>query len=117
MNNTQIYYIIGAAVLLIILLVIFLLVKTNKKPKEQALDQEYLDTLLRALGNNKNLLKVSIENKRIRLILKDVKAVDAKALQNLEIPAFLKSNELKILIKDRPKDVYQYLAERSKTNE
>ncbi|HHW79824.1 MAG TPA: hypothetical protein GX742_03350 [Acholeplasmataceae bacterium] len=108
------------AVIAAILLLVFLLILVYRKPKEQAVEvvsDNYLNNLLNILGTNQNIKEVSIENKRLRLILVDVKKVDANGLKSLEIPAFLKGNELKLLIKNDIKTIYKFLDERSANNE
>lgn len=108
------------AVVAAIILLIILLVLVYKKPKDEKstlVSQEYLENFLKILGSKNNIKEISIENKRLRLIVNDVKKVDATGLKELEIPAFLKGNELKLLIKDDIKTIYNFLDERSANNE
>lgn len=107
------------AVVAAMLLLVILLIIVYRKPKEKniPLDIDYLNKLLKSLGNTNNINEISIENKRIRLLLNDIKMVDANILKELEIPAFLKGKELKILIKNNTKEVYNFLNERSTKNE
>ena len=114
--------IIVAAIVIVIILIIALITaiirnKSLKQSNKVVVDYTYLNNLLKALGDSNNILDVSIENKRIRLMLKDIKLVDATQLKALDIPAFLKGKELKILIKDSPNEVYKFLDERSSINE
>lgn len=112
---TKIIIVSLVALILLTILIIAIYYKT-KKDKLEPLDSKFLDDLYIALGIG-NIESVDIEHRRIRLILKEVKDVDANALQQLKVPAFLKGKELKILIKDHTKEVYNYLTERGSKNE
>lgn len=108
------------AVVAVIILLIILLVLVYRKPKEDKstlISNEYLENFLLILGSSDNIKEISIENKRLRLILNDIKKIDANGLKALEIPAFLKGKELKLLIKNDIKIIYKYLNERSANNE
>lgn len=114
-NYLKIIIAVSAALFLLIILLIIIYSKTRKE-KIAPLNIEFLDKLYLALGKD-NIASVDIENKRIRLMLNNVKAVDANALKALEIPAFLKGKELKLLIKEHTKEVYNFLTERGENNE
>ncbi len=108
------------AVVAVIILLVFLLILVYKKPKDDKttlVTDEYLNKLLNILGSNENIEEVSVENKRLRLILKDIKKVDVIGLKDLEIPAVLKGKELKLLIKNDITTIYEFLNERSANNE
>jgi len=107
LNNMNLYYGIGGAVLLVlILIIVFVVIK--RKPKGNIVNFENYEKVFNALGEN-NITSVEKQQDRIRLILKDVKLVDAKALNDLKIPAFLKGNEIKLLFRENSNELVKYL--------
>src|SRR5690554_94557 len=107
LNNMNLYYGIGGAVLLVlILIIVFVVIK--RKPKGNIVNFENYEKVFNALGEN-NITSVEKQQDRIRLILKDVKLVDAKALNDLKIPAFLKGNEIKLLFRENSDELVKYI--------
>lgn len=105
------YIYIGVALLALLLITILILVlRKNKKPKEviKIISDDVLEQIYLALGDN-NIISVNKEQDRLRLVLKDIKAVDANILRKLEIPAALTGKELKILFRDNSEQLLEYL--------
>ena len=106
-HNMSLYYGIGVGVLLVLIfIIVFLVIK--KKPKSKVINTENYEKVFNALGED-NITSVEKQQDRIRLILKDVKLVDAKALNDLKIPAFLKGNEIKLLFRENSDELVKYL--------
>jgi phosphotransferase system IIB component len=101
------------AITILLVLLIFLVFKIKKKKtkkvKQIPIDQVYLEQLALALGTNKNILSLSSEHQRLKIVVNDIKKVDSKKLLELSIPAFLKGKELTLLIKNHTKEVLSYL--------
>lgn len=101
-----------AVVLVVVVLVTVVILTKNKKPKVQPIQNEVLNKIHEALGLN-NIISVEKEQDRIKLVMIDVKKIDAKILQELSIPAFLKGNEVKILFRNHSNELFNYLKEKT----
>ena len=109
---TDHFLIIGMTLGLLIFLLIILLVprhKKIKKDKPKPLQLTFLPELLEALGKKQNLVSVDSEHQRLKVVVHNIKQVDAKKLKSLDTPAILKGKELTLLIKHHTKDVLTYL--------
>jgi phosphotransferase system IIB component len=98
----------------------FLLYLTSNRAKAKNLvsknqfDESFSIELLHSLGSIINLKSVSIEHKRLKVIVKDLKKVNANSLTKMNAPAILKGQEITILVKNHPNQVYQYLNDKIK---
>lgn len=111
-DSKLMFTIIGILSVIMVIIIVFLITKKkNSKSVEKRISKEELERIVNAIGID-NILELSIEQQRLRLVLKDIKKVNAKELTELKIPAFLKGNELKLLIKNNSKEVYKYLEEK-----
>ncbi|WP_162140267.1 PTS transporter subunit EIIB [Haploplasma axanthum] len=110
-KNLPVIIIIGVVIILLIIISVLLVLKSKKKPKEkiEKISIEILENLYQALGSKNNIKSIEKEQQRLRLVLIEPKKVNAKYLVELKIPAFLKGNELKILIKGQSNEVYEYI--------
>lgn len=110
-NKLLIGIIVGVAIILLLAIVI-IIIRLSKKNKSKVLpiNKEILEKIYYSLGNN-NVISVEKEQDRIKLIIKDAKHVDAKTLQELSIPAFLKGNELKLLYRNHSNELFNYIKE------
>jgi excinuclease ABC subunit A len=77
-------------------------------------DESFSIELLHSLGSINNLKSVSIEHKRLKVIVKDLKKVNASSLTKMNAPAILKGQEITILVKNHSNQVYQYLNDKIK---
>lgn len=110
MDKNLLYILIGVLVLIIIVTIVILLIK-NKKKAVVLVDNTILEKIFNAIGLN-NIVSVDKEQDRIRLVIKDSKLIDASALQELKIPAFIKGTELKLLYRNHSNELYNYFNER-----
>jgi len=88
--------------------------KFNKKKLNEKYDENHSFQLVESLGSIKNIKSVSIEHKRLKLNLIDLKLVKANVLKDLQTPAILKGKEVTLLIKNNPELVYQYINQKLK---
>ncbi|RJX26791.1 MAG: hypothetical protein C4537_01625 [Acholeplasma sp.] len=72
------------------------------------------DLLLSSLGGVENFSNPKREHQRLKIVIVDVKKINANTLKTLGIPAFLKGRELTLLIKHHTSHVLSYLSERQK---
>ncbi|MCR3905906.1 MAG: hypothetical protein NUK62_02590 [Tenericutes bacterium] len=105
-----IYFDIAFIVILLGLLTSFVYIIRKKRLQTKVipLADEFLDALYIALGESNNIVKVSHEHQRLKVLIIDVKKVNTKRLKDLNIPAFLKGKELTLLIKNHTKEVISY---------
>lgn len=94
-----IYVSIGVVLLVIaiILFVIFFLKKNKKGPKIKV-DEEFMATLIKALGSIDNITDVTVDNGRVKFVLADLDLAnleDAKALSTAGV--FVTNNVVKML--------------------
>jgi phosphotransferase system IIB component len=112
------YLILILAVIATFLIVLLFLTSYKQKVKKVVIknqfDENFSETLLHSLGNVSNLKSISIEHKRLKVLVKDLKKVDAASLRNIGAPAILKGLEITILVKNHPNQVYQYINEKIK---
>src|SRR5690625_3230025 len=106
-NNSIILIIIGVVLVLVTLLIIIL--NVTKKEDIKPINIELFDKIYNALGGNKNIESVEQQQDRIRMISKDDKTVDDKVLSEKKIPAFIKGNEIKLLIRENSLEVVKYI--------
>lgn len=110
MTNEQILIVIIASILVPVLIMLLIIFLTNKKKsKTKVVNVELFNKIFEALGTT-NIKSVERQQDRVRLILNDVKLVDAKVLSDLKIPAFLKGNEIKLLFKDNSDELVKYIS-------
>jgi phosphotransferase system IIB component len=98
--------------IVVLVLIVFFTIKLSKKQKNKnkqvALVSTY-EALFDALGRRENILDVSIEHKRLKVKVKDIKSVKTNILKELEIPAVLTGNELKLLVKENAEEIFNFL--------
>lgn len=113
-KNNLLLLIIGLALLiLIVVLVVVIIKKNNNKIEKPVLDSNLLNTIYSALGLN-NIVSITKEQDRIKLILNDVKLVETNVFTTNSIPVFLKGKELTILFRNFSNDLYTYLNDQLK---
>lgn len=101
MPNLDTYIIIGA-ILIVFIIILWIVLRYKKKSRKIELKTD-IDQLLIALGGLQNIESVKNERSRVKLVLFDTKKVDSKSLNDMKIPAILKSKEITLLLKDEPK--------------
>lgn len=109
-KDNILYLSIGLLIILIIILLLWFF-----KPKKK-LAIPLIDTyqLRDALGGQDNIMTLSLEHQRLKVVVKDLKVVKSTLLKELNIPAFLKGRELTLLIKHNQKEIMSFLSERKK---
>lgn len=111
-NSLLFYLLVGLGVLFVLALVITsMIIAKKKKPKTNAFD---VILLVQSLGGIDNIKQPKQEHQRLKMTIIDSKKINATVLKALGIPAFLKGQELTLLIKHHTKDVLSYLSERQK---
>ena len=110
-DNTITIVVITLMVLSLILLVLKMLLTTKKKQEEKdiKIDEDYINSLYNALGTKTNIIKISLENKRLKVQLKDPKQINKENFDKINTPAFLTGDELKILVKHDQNKVLEQL--------
>lgn len=84
----------------------YLFISYKKKNKSES-KPSLLDTkkLLEALGGKSNIQNITLDNKRLKVLLDNPKLVSQTLLKSMDISGFLTGKELKLLIKDNPVEV------------
>lgn len=108
-NLLKIYLPITLAVIVLIIILVLVL-KNKKKTKKPILDSKVLNEIYVALGEV-NILSVTREQDRVKVVLKDPKQVDANKLRELSIPASLKGKEVTLLYRNFSGELEQYIKE------
>ncbi|MDI6451967.1 hypothetical protein [Peloplasma aerotolerans] len=105
-----IYFDVAFIFLIFLIAFIFISIKRKKRVKLKVvpLGDAYLDQLFEAVGKRKNIIEISSEHQRLKIVLSQVREVDTLKLKQLNIPAFLKGKELTLLIKNHTKEVVSY---------
>lgn len=103
------YWIVGLIVILLFVVVMIIFRKKTTKPTKILVDENYLEQVTKALGGFDNIKRTEIEHKRVRIFLINVKLIESETFKTLNIPVFLKGNEAKLLLKEKPELVKQYL--------
>ena len=114
-NPTHLYILIGAIafVLILIILIILIIVKKRKKSKLDR-QNEYADNIIKALGEIDNIDDIKLSRRRLNAIVSDLNLLRPKDLRNLNLGAVITKNNVKILVKDNPKEVYKYINKKRK---
>ncbi|CCV64079.1 Phosphotransferase system (PTS), EIIB component (glucose-specific) [Alteracholeplasma palmae J233] len=98
------------AVLILLFLVIFFMRLKKAKTKETVkIDNNYIQSILEALGTKNNIESIKLDNKRLKVLVKDTKKLNQTLFNELDTPAFLVGKELKILVKYSPEVVLEGL--------
>lgn len=112
LNQTQLYSVIGTVAILLIGASLFLFTRKAKPKKETIqIDDEYVKNLYFALGQKENILSITLENKRLKVMLKEPKIVDPEKFKQIDTPAFVVGKEIKILVKYSPEYILKKLDE------
>ena len=102
--------IVSAAVIFLAVLLAIVIVKRKKNRIEvigaKALDDDFVNMLIEALGGINNIDSLSIEHQRLGVVVNELKNVSQAKLKELGLSAFLKGKEITILLKVEPKRVY-----------
>lgn len=104
----------GAIILVVLATMIYTLYRTihlkKVKQSQPVLDEATKERILIALGGISNIIKTGIEHQRLHIEVKDTKKLDPTAFNQLEIPAFLTGKTIKLLIKNQPMAVIDYIS-------
>jgi phosphotransferase system IIB component len=101
-------YIIMIGIILIVLISI-VIIAMKLKNRQPALDENYLKSILDALGSKNNIKKVNLEHQRIQINVLDTKQIDAQFFTTAKIPAFISGNKITVLFKEHTKEIYSFL--------
>lgn len=114
-NPTHLYILIGAIAfaLILIILIILIIVKKRKKSKLDS-QNEYAENIIKALGGIDNIDDIKLSRRRLNAIVSDLNLLRPKDLRNLKLGAVITKNNVKILVKDNPKEVYKYINKKRK---
>ncbi|MGM9969839.1 MAG: hypothetical protein ACI35S_05525 [Anaeroplasma sp.] len=93
--------IIGAVCLLFIFALIFVIVlKKRKNGKKIKIDDIFIDNLITLLGGKDNILKVVVDNGRLKFEVKDTDITDLNGLKEISTSGvFVTGNVIKTLFK------------------
>ncbi|MGI6781972.1 MAG: hypothetical protein ACOX56_05605 [Acholeplasmataceae bacterium] len=107
--------IIGLVTLLAIIILIVLLIvkKTRSKSKLQS-QNELAENIISALGGIENIKETSLSRRRFNVIVYDLNLLQPKEMRNLKLGAVITKNNVKMLVKDSPKEVYKYINRKKK---
>ena len=101
--------------LMIISLIVFMVLLGKKKKRQQtsekSLPETFITDLIDALGTIDNIKDLSIEHHRLGIILNNLSLISLPKLKEMQVSAFMKGNEIKILMKTEPKKVYDFIKE------
>ncbi|NLK12791.1 MAG: hypothetical protein GX312_04270 [Candidatus Phytoplasma sp.] len=113
LSQIQLYSIAGASVFLILLigLIIYLKKQAKSKKKEVIIDDEYVFALYQALGTKENIIQTSLENKRLKVLLKDTRIIQPEDFKKIDTPAFVVGKEIKVLVKYSPEFILKKIDE------
>jgi phosphotransferase system IIB component len=114
-NQLILIIILSALLVILIAATIYLVIKKNKQTttnqtKTASITSTEITQLVIGLGGSDNVVSVTNEQSRIKVVLKDVAKIDQSVFKSLNIAAFVSGNELKMLIKQNASAVYQVLS-------
>ena len=114
LSTNQIYLIIGGSIaaLIILILVIYLLIKTKGKKKQAGF--EFGEQVLESLGGADNITSLKLSQRRIIAEVSDTEKLIPKKMRELKLGAIITRNQVKILVKDNPREVYKYIQQNRK---
>lgn len=114
LSTNQIYLIIGGSIaaLIILILVIYLLIKTKGKKKQAGF--EFGEQVLESLGGAENITSLKLSQRRIIAEVSDTEKLFPKKMRELKLGAIITRNQVKILVKDNPREVYKYIQQNRK---
>lgn len=114
LSTNQIYLIIGGSIaaLIILILVIYLLIKTKGKKKQAGF--EFGEQVLGSLGGADNITSLKLSQRRIIAEVSDTEKLIPKKMRELKLGAIITRNQVKILVKDNPREVYKYIQQNRK---
>ena len=94
----EIIIIIIAAVILIASIILLVTILKNKGSKGVKVDEEFISTLLKALGDKNNIEKVSVDNGRLKFTVTDLEIVNLELAKTLTTSGiFVTGNTIKML--------------------
>lgn len=112
--STNFILISGAIVLVIVVGVTLIMLRKRPEKQKTELEPLFLNDLLTALGGKANIINVQREHQRIQLQVKSVKQVQADLLTKINMPAFVKGNQLTLFVKNHTEEVISFLNEQRK---
>ncbi len=107
--------IIGLVILLaIIILIVVLIVKKTRSKSKLQLQNELAENIVSALGGIENIKEASLSRRRFNVIVYDLNLLQPKEMRNLKLGAVITKNNVKMLVKDNPKEIYKYINRKKK---
>lgn len=113
-SQMLIFQIAAAIIIIMVASVFFIIFARSKKAFVEPINQAFLDQLVNALGGIDNIVQASKEHQRLKVLVQNIKLLDANSLKVLQLAAFLKGREVTLLIKNQPEKVLAYLNEQRK---
>lgn len=105
--------IILAAALILILGVFIAFYYLKKKQNKSIVNPDFIDALLLYLGGNNNILKVEVEQSRLKIEVNELDLVDLEKLKTLtDKGIFVTGNTIKALFKDEAINIKNALEKR-----
>ena len=112
--QTYLYLIIGAGALVLLALIITIIVCKKRKTKRKEFGSDFGQKVLESLGNCENIVKIKLERRRLTVEVKDLTLLKPKQMRELKLGAIITRNQIKMLIKDSPREVYKYIQQKRK---
>ena len=113
-TTIQLYIYIGIGVIAILILSLVLFMLTRKKPTVKAIDQVLLNNLYLALGTKSNIKSIDMKQQRLQIEVVNIIDINQDLLKQTNTPAFMTGKKITLLIKEKTKDVFNYLNEKRK---
>ena len=112
--QTYLYLIIGAGALVLLALIITIIVCKKRKAKRKEFGSDFGQKVLESLGDCENIVKIKLERRRLTVEVKDLTLLKPKQMRELKLGAIITRNQIKMLIKDSPREVYKYIQQKRK---
>ena len=112
--QTYLYLIIGAGALVLLALIITIIVCKKRKAKRKEFGSDFGQKVLESLGDCENIVKIKLERRRLTVEVKDLNLLKPKQMRELKLGAIITRNQIKMLIKDSPREVYKYIQQKRK---
>lgn len=100
--------------LLVIIAILIFYILREKKRKVSTVNENYVDSIIEALGDMDNIVKGTKEHKRIQIELKSTDHVDIEKLKTLKISAFLTANKITLLIHEQGDHLLDHIKSKRK---
>lgn len=109
------YIILGVIIVALVLcfLAVFIVV-SNKKKRKLSSGNEFAEKIISSLGGAENINNAKLQRRRLSVEVHDLNAIKPKEMRTLKLGAIITKNNVKMLVKDNPKEVYKHIIKRRK---